>query len=95
MSQLVFPGKLKMEFGGTCWHRQAKTVDLETGEKAKSDEGNVKKKLMTERRVDKGLKYGPVFGNYGYTGLRNVGREIRVGDEGGSDEESQKETRIW
>lgn len=82
-AQLVFSsgGKpLKMDFGGTCWRCQAITVDLKTGEKAEGEEGEVWKRLAGDRRVDKGWKYGPVFGKYSYTGLKNVGRTISIGD---------------
>lgn len=44
-SQVVFPGNLKMEFGGTCWRCQAITVDLKTGKKAEGEEGEVWKRL--------------------------------------------------
>ncbi|KAF2654957.1 MOSC domain-containing protein, partial [Lophiostoma macrostomum CBS 122681] len=74
-------GALKMEFGGTCWRCQAITADLKTGKKAEGEEGEVWKRLAKDRRVDKGWKYGPVFGKYGYTSARDVGRVVRVGDE--------------
>ncbi|CAO2657781.1 Nn.00g039070.m01.CDS01 [Neocucurbitaria sp. VM-36] len=80
-SQIVLPGNIKMEFGGTCWRCQAITVDYSTGKKAEGDEGMVWKKLAKDRRVDKGWKYGPVFGKYSYTSLKDAGKEIRAGDE--------------
>jgi hypothetical protein len=80
-SQLVFPGDLKMNFGGTCWRCQAITVDLKNGGKAQGEEGEAWKRLAKDRRVDKGWKYGPVFGKYSYTSLKDVGRTISVGDE--------------
>jgi hypothetical protein len=70
-----------MEFGGTCWRCQAITVDYKTGKKAEGDEGLVWKKLAADRRVDKGWKYGPVFGKYSYTARKDYGKEIRAGDE--------------
>ncbi|KAI8937464.1 hypothetical protein NX059_005185 [Plenodomus lindquistii] len=79
--QVVFPGGIKMEFGSTCWRCQAITVDYKTGKKAEGDEGMVWKKLAKDRRVDKGWKYGPVFGKYSYTSLKDVGKQIRAGDE--------------
>lgn len=79
--QVVFPGNIRMDFGGTCWRCQAITVDYKTGKKAEGDEGMVWKKLAKDRRVDKGWKYGPVFGKYSYTSLKDVGKQIRAGDE--------------
>jgi uncharacterized protein YcbX len=80
-SQVVFPGDIKMEFGGTCWRCQAITVDYATGRKAEGDEGQVWKKLATDRKVDKGWKYGPVFGKYSYTAKKDWGKEIVEGSE--------------
>ncbi|KAF2820099.1 hypothetical protein CC86DRAFT_306118 [Ophiobolus disseminans] len=80
-AQVVFPGDIKMEFGGTCWRCQAITVDYKTGKKAEGDEGAVWKKLAADRRVDKGWKYGPVFGKYSYTAKKDYGKEIYAGDE--------------
>ncbi|USW53445.1 Putative molybdenum cofactor sulfurase, pyruvate kinase-like, insert domain superfamily [Septoria linicola] len=79
-SQLVFSNGLKMNFGSTCWRCQAITVDYRTGKKADGEEGEVWKRLNKDRRVDKGWKYGPVFGHYSYTSLKDVGRTIQVGD---------------
>ncbi|KAF2856471.1 hypothetical protein T440DRAFT_437160 [Plenodomus tracheiphilus IPT5] len=79
--QVVLPGGIKMEFGGTCWRCQAITVDYKTGKKGEDDAGMVWKKLAKDRRVDKGWKYGPVFGKYSYTSLKDVGKQIRAGDE--------------
>jgi uncharacterized protein YcbX len=80
-AQVVLPGDIRMEFGGTCWRCQAITVDYKTGKKAEGDEGLVWKKLSADRRVDKGWKYGPVFGKYSYTAKKDYGKEIRAGDE--------------
>lgn len=80
-AEIIFPGDIKMEFGGTCWRCQAITVDYRTGKKAEGEEGMVWKKLAADRRVDKGWKYGPVFGKYSYTAKKDYGKEIRAGDE--------------
>lgn len=80
-AQVVLPGDIKMEFGSTCWRCQAITVDYKTGKKAEGDEGLVWKKLSSDRRVDKGWKYGPVFGKYSYTAKKDYGKEVRAGDE--------------
>lgn len=80
-AHVILPGDIKMEFGGTCWRCQAITVDYNTGKKAEGDEGIVWKKLAADRRVDKGWKYGPVFGKYSYTTKKDYGKEICAGDE--------------
>ena len=55
-------------------------IDYSTG-KAGTGEGNVLKKLMKDRRVDKGNKYSPIFGRYGFVKGRAAGQVIAVGDE--------------
>jgi uncharacterized protein YcbX len=80
-AQVIFPGDIRMEFGNTCWRCQAITVDYKTGKKAEGEEGMVWKMLAADRRVDKGWKYGPVFGKYSYTAKKDYGKEIRAGDE--------------
>jgi uncharacterized protein YcbX len=79
--RILFPGNVDMQFGGTCWRCQAITVDYATGKKAEGGEGLVWKKLAKDRRVDKGWKYGPVFGKYAYTGRKDYGKVLREGEE--------------
>ena len=55
-------------------------IDYSTG-KTGTGEANVLKKLMKDRRVDKGNKYSPIFGRYGFAKGAATGQEIRVGDE--------------
>jgi uncharacterized protein YcbX len=80
-SRIVLPGNVEMQFGGTCWRCQAITVDYNTGKVAEGEEGRVWKKLAKDRRVDKGWKYGPVFGKYAYTGKKDYGKTVREGEE--------------
>lgn len=55
-------------------------VDYSTG-KPGTGEANVLKKLMKDRRVDKGNKYSPIFGRYGFLKGGVAGELIAVGDE--------------
>lgn len=55
-------------------------VDYSTG-KAGIGEANVLKKLMKDRRVDKGNKYSPIFGRYGFLKGAAAGQVIAIGDE--------------
>ncbi|KAF3034323.1 hypothetical protein E8E12_004956 [Didymella heteroderae] len=52
-AETVFPGGVKMKFGGTCWRCQAITVDYRTGKEAEDDSGLVWEKLAKDRRIDK------------------------------------------
>ena len=55
-------------------------VDYSTG-KPGTGEANVLKKLMRDRRVDKGNKYSPIFGRYGFLKGVAAGQVIAIGDE--------------
>jgi len=56
-------------------------VDYTTGKESKGPEGQMLKRLMRDRRVDKGVKYSPVFGRYGFVVGDVEGRVLSVGDE--------------
>ena len=58
-------------------------IDYSTGKAATGEAGNVLKKLMKDRRVDKGNKWSPIFGRYGFLKptKEGDGREIAVGCE--------------
>jgi glycine hydroxymethyltransferase len=45
------------------------------------ESGTVLKKLMKDRRVDKGARFSPVFGRYSFLEPRGNGTNLRVGDE--------------
>ena len=45
------------------------------------ESGKVLKKLQSDRRVDSGAKYSPVFGRYSFLHGNHEGDVISVGDE--------------
>ena len=57
-------------------------IDYTTGKQGQGEMGAVYKKLMKDRRVDKGTKYSPIFGRYGFlkAGMP-TSSTIAVGDE--------------
>ncbi|KAJ7811875.1 hypothetical protein B0H13DRAFT_2243237 [Mycena leptocephala] len=81
-----FWGELQLARGdrlvltANCGRCTSLNVDYETGRQAAGELGTVLKKLMNDRRVDKGNKYSPVFGRYGF--LDGEGPvHVSVGDE--------------
>lgn len=66
---------------GNCVRCLSLNVDYQTGKFATSAAGSVFKKLMRDRRVDRGVKYSPVFGRYAFLDRAAAGESIRVGDE--------------
>ncbi|KAG8167865.1 hypothetical protein KVR01_003554 [Diaporthe batatas] len=78
-------GELEVENGvrlsltGNCGRCVSINVDYTTGKPGTGESGKVLKKLMKDRRVDKGNKYSPVFGRYGF--LQAERAEIQVGGD--------------
>lgn len=68
-----------------CGRCTSVNVDYATGRTAEGEHGAVLKKLMSDRRVDPGHKYSPVFGRYGFLSkelaAQDGGVAIAVGDD--------------
>ncbi|KAI9805255.1 MAG: hypothetical protein M1833_005708 [Piccolia ochrophora] len=56
-------------------------VDYSTGMPAVGESGQLLKKLMSDRRVDQGTKYSPIFGRYAFVEKSSEGKNITVGDD--------------
>jgi len=69
-----------LELTQNCARCASLNWDYATGKVAPGASGTILKKLMKDRRVDKGTKYSPIFGRYGF--LQSPLREgsITVGD---------------
>ncbi|EGE03641.1 MOSC domain-containing protein [Trichophyton equinum CBS 127.97] len=81
-AELIIGDSVKVQLRNNCVRCVSVNVDFDTGAPHKGEAGTVLKKLMKDRRVDKGAKYSPVFGRYGFLHLEEGGSEavIRVGD---------------
>ncbi|TDZ13747.1 Mitochondrial amidoxime-reducing component 1 [Colletotrichum spinosum] len=77
--QLTFQGGIAMPLTANCYRCQSITVDFATGKAAADDRGTIWKKLSKDRRVDKGARYSPVFGRYGFCFGTAVGGTLAVG----------------
>jgi uncharacterized protein YcbX len=64
-----------------CSRCASLNVDYDTGKLAEGERGTVLKKLMSDRRVDAGAKYNPVFGKYGFLNHGQEGMVLSVGDD--------------
>ncbi|GAD98936.1 MOSC domain containing protein [Paecilomyces variotii No. 5] len=73
--------KAKLHLTANCTRCMSINVDFATGKYGTGESGKVLKKLMKDRRVDKGVKYRPVFGRYGFPDKASDGMTLRVGDE--------------
>lgn len=76
----------KLNLTTNCVRCASINVDYETGNYGKGAAGSLLKKLQSDRRIDKGVKYSPVFGRYtfldrGSDSAAGDGLVINVGDE--------------
>lgn len=72
---LQIEGVGEVELTANCVRCRSLDVDFKGG--WETGEGGRLKRLMKERRVDKGAKWKPVFGRYG--GVRGEGGMVKVG----------------
>jgi uncharacterized protein YcbX len=78
--ELRFGNGVVMALTANCYRCQSITVDYKTGKAAEDESGTVWKKLNMDRRVDKGAKWSPVFGRYGFCSLKDEAKYLSVGD---------------
>ena len=55
-----------LQLTANCVRCPSLNVDYDTGDFGTGDQGEALKKLQSDRRVDGGQKYSPVFGRYGF-----------------------------
>ncbi|KAF4974191.1 hypothetical protein FZEAL_8869 [Fusarium zealandicum] len=80
-AQLSINGIHQVALTKNCARCTSLNVDYDTGRAAKGERGTVLKKLMSDRRVDAGAKYSPVFGRYGFLiGKADDDATVSIGD---------------
>ena len=57
---------MELVLTSNCARCRSINVDYETGKQGTGETGSVLRKLMGDRRVDKGMKYNPIFGRYAF-----------------------------
>ncbi|KAJ9150603.1 Molybdenum cofactor sulfurase [Coniochaeta hoffmannii] len=78
-AELTVNGGDRLLLTANCLRCTSLNVDYDTGRPAAGEVGTVLKKLMKDRRVDKGHKWSPVFGRYAFLADER-GFEVSVGD---------------
>lgn len=63
---LVQPLDVRLILTSNCARCVSINVDLDKGRMGESESGKLLKKMMKHRRVDKGNKWEPIFGRYGF-----------------------------
>lgn len=77
---VIGPHEARLLLTGNCVRCPSLNVDYATGRYSNEDSGIILKKLMKDRRVDRGAKYSPVFGRYAFLKWTGEDEAIRVGD---------------
>lgn len=80
-AELSLNGTPTFTLSKMCNRCSSINVDYSTGRLAEGEYGIVLKKLMSDRRVDSGKKFAPVFGRYGFLrdGVSKTG--VSLGDD--------------
>lgn len=63
-----------------CVRCKSINIDYETGKQGTGPSGEVLKKLQSDRRIDIGAKWSPVFGRYSFWDPKYKSQTVRVGD---------------
>lgn len=74
-------GAIELVMKHNCVRCASLNIDYETGKPGTGEAGQVLKKLQKDRRVDKGMKWSPVFGRYAFWGARKDEQVFSVGDQ--------------
>jgi len=83
-AELQIGSDAKIILTQNCSRCNSLNVDYATGKVGEGEAGKILKKLQSDRRVDMGAKWSPVFGRYGFLARVPEGKsaaEIKVGDE--------------
>ncbi|KAF3767021.1 hypothetical protein M406DRAFT_345265 [Cryphonectria parasitica EP155] len=76
--EIAVDGGPRLVLTGNCGRCASINVDYKTGRPGTGESGKVLKKLMRDRRVDRGNRWSPIFGRYGF--LLDDEAEISVGN---------------
>ncbi|OAL52075.1 hypothetical protein IQ07DRAFT_564781 [Pyrenochaeta sp. DS3sAY3a] len=72
--------KAEIIMAHNCVRCQSVNIDYETGKPGTGASGEVLKKMQSDRRIDIGSKWSPVFGRYSFWEPRYPSQIIKVGD---------------
>lgn len=78
--ELTIGAETKVVCEHNCARCKSINIDYATGQPGVSEAGSILKKL-SNRRVDPGAKWSPIFGRYSFLRPGSEGHTIRIGDE--------------
>ncbi|KFA61943.1 hypothetical protein S40285_02801 [Stachybotrys chlorohalonatus IBT 40285] len=79
--ELAVNGRPMLEMTKLCARCVSINVDYDTGRMGAGEDGKLLKLLSSDRRVDPGCKYSPVFGRYGFLVEGVQEASMAIGDE--------------
>ncbi|OJD10902.1 hypothetical protein AJ78_08207 [Emergomyces pasteurianus Ep9510] len=79
--EITVKDDIKFILTANCARCVSINVDYDTGAPGTGESGAMLKTLMKDRRVDKGKKYSPIFGRYGFIDKSSEGLSIGVSDK--------------
>ncbi|KAK5131155.1 hypothetical protein LTR08_001241 [Meristemomyces frigidus] len=80
-AELTIGGGVKVECEHNCARCKSINIDYATGQPGTTEAGSILKKLNSDRRVDQGTKWSPVFGRYAFLPPSSEGFSVKIGDE--------------
>ena len=80
-AELTIGGETRIECDHNCGRCRSINIDYNTGAQGTGESGKMLKMLASDRRIDKGTKWSPIFGRYSFVHRDSEGNSIRVGDE--------------
>lgn len=80
-AEITIGGEAKIECDHNCGRCRSINIDYDTGAQGTGEAGKMLKMLSSDRRVDKGTKWSPIFGRYSFLHPDSDGKAINVGDE--------------
>lgn len=92
--ELMIGDGAKIILTGNCGRCISLNVDYNTGESGTGRDGQILKLLSTDRRVDPGMKYSPIFGRYGFVSKRSEGQTLNIGDKVAVSRRNEERTRF-
>ncbi len=80
-AELQLPDGSRLLLTANCGRCTSLNVDYDTGRLAAGELGTVLKRLMADRRVDRGNRWSPVFGRYAFLDAPAREVEVSTGDD--------------
>ncbi|CAO2654208.1 Nn.00g109410.m01.CDS01 [Neocucurbitaria sp. VM-36] len=78
--RLKINNKAEIIMAHNCVRCKSINIDYETGKPGTGPSGDVLKKLQSDRRIDIGSKWNPVFGRYSFWDPKYPTQTVKVGD---------------